>query len=214
MLNFDFDLIAASAITPPQVLRATYGLSRLLIEEGVPGDFIECGTYSGAHPAVMAHAIMEAGQTHLRQVHLFDSFQGIPMSGEKDLDWHRGDPEHRPFGPPGLAERTSAWISACSREQVERNMELWGVDPTLLVYHEGWFHDVLPVDAPGIGDIALLRLDADLHESTRVCLEYLYPKISPGGWCICDDWGLDGCREAVSPYLLLKENCPIYWRKE
>lgn len=206
-----FSRIASVALTPETSLRSTYGIARLLIDEDIPGDFVECGVYAGSHPAVMAHAVMEAGQAGRRKVHLFDSFRGIPMSGERDLDWHRGDPENRPIGPSGFAEFTSSGISACPRETVEENMRQWDVDPAVLVYHEGWFH--LTLQHAIVGSIALLRLDADLHESTRVCLEYLYPKVVPGGWCICDDWVLDGCRDAVQPYLLLSESCPVYWRK-
>jgi hypothetical protein len=46
-----------------------------------------------------------------------------------------------------------------------------------------------------------LRLDGDLHESTLVCLQNLYPKVSKGGVVIIDDWGsLVGCRVAVEQY--------------
>jgi len=193
------------------LVQSTYSLAKALIEENIPGDFVECGVYAGSHPAAMAKAIMESGQVG-RKVHLFDSFRGIPMAGPKDRDWNAGDPEGRPFGKPGVAERISSGISICTCATVVSNMDAWGIDQSILVYHKGWFHDTVSVS--GIDQIALLRLDGDLYESTRVCLEHLYPKVVSGGWCICDDWTLDGCREAVMPYLLLRESCPIYWRVE
>jgi len=206
-----WSMISAKSVTTASAVRATYNMARQLIEDDVPGDFVECGVYLGSHPAVMAHAIMEAGQVGKRKVHLFDSFQGIPMCSVKDQTWHQAQPLDRPIGVPGIAERTSSGISVASRKEVEGKMRSWKVDASILVYHAGWYHDILP--KAEIGPIALLRLDADLYESTRICMEYLYPKVVKDGWCICDDWTLDGCREAVSPYLLLNWVCPVYWRK-
>ena len=49
--------------------------------------------------------------------------------------------------------------------------------------------------------IALLRLDTDWYESTRVGLEVLYPRLSVGGVCILDDYGhWQGARQAVDEY--------------
>ena len=62
----------------------------------------------------------------------------------------------------------------------------------------GWFKDTLK-DAP-IENIAVLRLDGDLYESTIQALDALYPRLSPGGFCIIDDYNLEGCRKAVADY--------------
>jgi hypothetical protein len=48
---------------------------------------------------------------------------------------------------------------------------------------------------------AVLRLDGDMYESTIVALESLYPKVSPGGFVIVDDYGaVAGCRAAVDDF--------------
>jgi hypothetical protein len=50
--------------------------------------------------------------------------------------------------------------------------------------------------------IALLRLDTDWYESTRHELIHLYPKLTPGGILIIDDYGhWQGARKAVDEYL-------------
>ena len=47
----------------------------------------------------------------------------------------------------------------------------------------------------------MLRLDGDLYESTMDALNALYPKLSAGGYCIVDDYGvLETCRRAVHDY--------------
>ncbi len=64
---------------------------------------------------------------------------------------------------------------------------------------EGWFRDTLP-NAP-IESLAVIRLDGDLYESTTDALAALYPKLSPGGFVIVDDYGaFEPCRRAVDDY--------------
>jgi O-methyltransferase len=47
----------------------------------------------------------------------------------------------------------------------------------------------------------VLRLDGDLYESTMDALTALYPKLSPGGYAIVDDYGaIPACRQAVHDY--------------
>ena len=49
--------------------------------------------------------------------------------------------------------------------------------------------------------IALLRLDTDWYESTKIELEVLYPLLVPGGILIIDDYGhFTGARKAVDEY--------------
>jgi O-methyltransferase len=147
--------------------------------------------FAGSQAAAMARAVMESGQRRL--VHLFDSFQGIPQAGPRD--------------PEFLEAKHKPGLSTCSIEQVQQHMAEWAIDPSILRYHPGWFEDTLPGD---VGAIAVLRLDADLYESTKVAMERLYPKLSVGGWCIIDDFGLQGCREAVMEILTPG---PIYFQR-
>jgi len=185
------DNVALAALSSKETLLATYDLARNVIERGVPGDFVECGVFGGAQCAVMARAIMErpdgygpSGFDYRRRVHLFDSFEGVPAPGEHDLEW---------VHPAG--------ISLCTLEGVKQHMAEWGIPEELLVYHQGWFKDTLwqATDcqrSTWINKIAILRLDGDLYESTKVCMEHLYPLVSVGGWVIIDDFGLSGARKA------------------
>jgi O-methyltransferase len=187
----------------------TYDICRMALERGVPGDFVECGVYAGASSAIMAKAIMEhvanRGEYALsdnRRVHLFDSFAGIPLAGPEDSEL-----AHKPAGE-----------AKCSLEDVKKNMRDWGIPDELLVYHPGWFQEVLPMEMPAtlIGRldpgwrIAVLRLDGDLYRSTKVCMDYLYPLVPPGGYVIVDDFDLSGCKKAI---LEATNPAPIYFRK-
>lgn len=194
------DNVALAALSRKETLLATYDMARSVIDRGIPGDFVECGVFGGAQCAVMARAIMDLCPAWVsdyprRRVHLFDSFEGVPATGPHDIDFARGG--------------HAAGVSKCSLDAVKQHMAEWGIPDELLVYHPGWFadtmHEMFTIQqAYGVMErpqgIALLRLDADLYESTRVCMENLYPLLSPGGWLIVDDYGLDGARKAVADY--------------
>ncbi len=193
--------IGQRALSSTSTLESSYDLARLCIERGVPGDFVECGVFAGVQAAAMAKALMDLGCTD-RRVHLFDSFAGIPKAGKHDNDL-------RPLvGSGGMRE--SSGVSVCPIGDVQNHMAQWGIDPSLLVWHEGWFEDTVP--AAKIDKIALLRLDGDLYESTKVCVQHLYPNLSVGGWCIVDDWNLDGCRAAIAE--TIGHQAPVYFQKQ
>jgi macrocin-O-methyltransferase TylF-like protien len=49
--------------------------------------------------------------------------------------------------------------------------------------------------------LAVLRLDGDLYQSTMEALVVLYPRLMPGGYVIIDDYGaVEQCRQAVHDY--------------
>ncbi len=207
------DNVALAALSSRETIQATYDIASTVIRNGIPGDLVECGVYGGANSAVMARAIMDADYTLCsdnkmrrdprkaeRRVHLFDSFEGIPEGGPHDEGW---------------THKTGT--SMCTQRACRDHMVEWGVSADLLIWHPGWFEDVIPREmlaSPRSSSrpdpIALLRLDADLYESTKVCMEHLYPLVSPGGWVIADDWALPGCRKAVEEVV---SPGPIYFQR-
>jgi len=49
--------------------------------------------------------------------------------------------------------------------------------------------------------ISVLRLDTDWHDSTKMELEVLYPRLQRGGYLIIDDFGhWEGARKATKDY--------------
>lgn len=64
---------------------------------------------------------------------------------------------------------------------------------------KGWFNETLP-SAP-IERLAVLRIDADMYQSTMDALTSMYPKLSTGGYVIIDDYGAIGaCKAAVDDF--------------
>lgn len=185
--------VAQAALSSRETLEASYDLARVAIERRIPGDFVECGVFAGAQVAAMGRALLDSGDLS-RKIHLFDSFTGIPAAGPLDVEFIEA-------GHP-------AGLSACSQSQVRDNLASWGIPAEMLVWHPGLFADTMPAD---VGPIAILRLDGDLYESTKVCMEHLYPLVSRGGWVIADDYRLSGCRKAIDEAV---EIGPVFWRKE
>lgn len=169
----------------------------------IRGSLVECGVWKGGAAALMAIATMRNGGQ--RDLHLFDSFEGIPEP-RSDIDGERAVREvggaanaqgrlrvawdYRELGGPGTEHESLALLEAV------------GYDRSFVQVHKGWFQETLPRDAPSIGPIAVLHLDADWYESTRLCLTHLYDKVVPGGFIMIDDYGCyDGCRTAVDAFL-------------
>ena len=53
---------------------------------------------------------------------------------------------------------------------------------------KGWFQDTAPANKDKVGQIAILRLDGDWYESTKIPLENFYQNVSSGGCIIIDDY--------------------------
>ena len=106
-------------------------------------------------------------------------------------------------------------------EAVRSHFAAYGLLDDQVQFLEGFFSDTLPT-AP-VDQLALIRLDGDLYESTMDILNPLYPKLSKGGYCIVDDYhAFPDCRRAVDEYrakhgiteeLIPIDHIAVYWRK-
>ncbi len=160
----------------------------------LPGAFVECGVWRGGGAAMMALANL-AESAGRRVIHLFDSFEGMP------------DPSAEFDGPEAarLMEQAAEQGVACNAaapEDALRLIERIGYPAEFVRVHKGWFQDTLPAARDGIGPIALLRIDGDWYDSTRVVFEQLYHRVTPGGVIVIDDYGhFEGCRRATDEFL-------------
>lgn len=162
------------------------------------GVFCECGVAAGAQIIAMRYGAPD------KLIHAFDSFAGIPNPSNKD-DQMPGikyfiEEERLQLPNPGEQELVTTGMTAVSVEDFKKHLVDSGAGLGNLEIHEGWFEETMPDNT--VGDIALLRLDGDLYNSTYVCLKYLFPKVIKGGCVIIDDWELEGSRNAVLEYLV------------
>ena len=161
-------------------------LTEQALADSIPGDFIETGVWRGGACILMrgllaAHAVVD------RTVFVADSFEGLPKADTAAYPADEGDTHNE------YAEL------AISLETVMANFAIYGLLDSQVQFLKGWFKDTLPT--LNMHKFALIRLDGDMYESTMDALVNLYSKLSPGGFCIIDDYGaVPACKLAVQDF--------------
>jgi hypothetical protein len=194
--------------------------------EGLPGDVVECGVWNGGCVGLMAIANLDTPGPK-RRFHLFDSFEGLPQPSSHDREVIVNFEEHHPGFRLQDDDQELTAIGACaglSQPAVETFLvKKLGLTRDNFVFHVGWFQDTVPRSLDVIDKVALLRIDGDWYDSTKVCLESLYDRVVKNGIVIIDDYGtFSGCRKAVDEFLAKSGISPqiqnsdadcIYFRK-
>jgi hypothetical protein len=169
---------------------------RYLNERAIGGDIVECGVWRGG-VMLLAKALCENSPLR-RKFYLFDTFAGMSAPTEADVA-HDGRVATQLYG--GYQKPThSEWCYA-SLEDVRENFRANGLLDASVIFVKGKVEETLrePKNLPA--SIALLRLDTDFYESTKVELEVLYPRLVSGGVLIIDDYGhWQGARKATDEY--------------
>jgi len=173
-------------------------LTQAALDENIPGDFIETGVWRGGC-CILMRGILAVNGTRDRKVYVADSFAGVPPPRP---DVYPADRDLR------LDLSTELAVPLA---EVKENFRRYGLLDDQVVFVEGLFSNTLP--ALDAGPFALIRLDGDLYESTSIGLQCLYPKLSPGGFLIVDDYGvIAACRQAVDDYRTEHDiDAPINW---
>ena len=183
--GLDWPLLAHTMIGRKRMENLRFCVEDVLAN-GVPGDFIETGVWRGGACIFMRGILAARGVTD-RCVWVADSFAGLPPP---NAEKYPADSRDKLHSCPELA---------VPLETVKATFERYGLLDDKVRFLEGWFKDTLP-SAP-IEQLAVARLDGDMYESTIDALTNLYPKLSPGGYLIVDDYGaVRACRKAVSDY--------------
>jgi len=145
----------------------------------VPGAVVECGVLDGGTAALMAFGTAKSG----RNIHLFDSWEGLPEASEKDGD-------------------AKMWAGDVvgSQRRVVSIFSILKINSSRVTFHKGYFDQTF--SKAKIDQIALLHIDADFYNSVRLVLETWEPCVSPGGYIQIDDYSaFIGCKRAVDEYL-------------
>jgi hypothetical protein len=123
----------------------------------VPGDYAEVGVYRGATAKLMCDAKGE------KDIHLFDTFAGLPVSEAIDIRFHRS-------------------MFSAQEEAVRKR---------LVKYEKVHIYPgVFPGTASAIRDkqFSFVHIDVDIYQSTKDCLEFFYSRMSPCGIIISHDY--------------------------
>lgn len=164
-------------------------IARLILNLGpqVPGVIVEAGSFYGGSSAKLS---LVAGLCN-RQLAVFDSFEGMPENSEAGGASIYGRKHYFPKGS-----------HAVSLDIVKNNVSKYG-DITRVTLHKGWLKDTL---AQLREPVAVACLNVDLAQSTKDCLQFLYPLISYGGVIVSQDGHF--------PWIIELLQSDSYWQHE
>ena len=167
---------------------------RYIERAGVQGSIVECGVWRGGSMMAAALTLIDLNAAD-RDLFLYDTFTEFPEPEDRDqLAWSAVEPEE-------MYRRitTDEMFDHLPVEQVVAVLEGTGYPAARVHAIQGLVEATIPDQAPD--QISLCRLDTDWYRSTLHELEYLFPRIAPGGVLIIDDYGeFLGAREAVDEY--------------
>lgn len=179
------------AIAAPRTLVSIdrcYMLYTLLSQAlNIDGEILECGVYRGGTAAMMAHVIAEAGSA--KKLYLFDTFAGMPETDAERDTYHRaGD-----FSDTSL-DAVRAFVGF----------------PQTAIFRPG----LIPKSFAGLEaiTIAFAHIDVDIYRSIIDALEFIWPRLSRGGFVVFDDYGFDTCpgaRQAVDEFFSQTPTRPL-----
>lgn len=171
-----------TVVTPPRAWTLWQGLGQAL---NVPGAVMEAGVFQGGTARLLREVLGEKAD---RTLYLFDSFEGM-HSVTKENDRHQ----------PGDFADTS----------VESVRAVVGSEP-FIDYRKGW----IPETFAGLEgeSFCFAHIDLDLYQGVLDTLTFVYPRLSPGGIIVLDDYGFASCpgaRRAVEQFFADKLERPL-----
>lgn len=165
-----------------------------VLEKPIAGDFVEAGVWKGAN-GIIARKLFDAAGDSTRTVWCLDSYSWLPPPSK--LYEHDRDDRHHTYVKknPVLAASLSNVVNIYNRFGIDVNN---ASQRTKLV--KGFFNETAPVVARQLDQIAILRLDGDMYQSTWEVLIAMYEKVTKRGYVIIDDYGLSGAKAATDDF--------------
>lgn len=154
------------------------------------GDIVECGVWKGGMSIFLSKIFNN------KNMWVCDSFEGCQ------------DPQNGKYSFPG--ERHAKGLYAIDLETVKNNFKLFGaLDEPRVSFLQGYVKDTLEPSICPIQKISLLRIDVDSYSATLEVLDYLYPKVVPGGLIIFDDSCLNESKLAITHFIEREPNIEL-----
>lgn len=202
-LDFDeatvsiFHTVQPFTMTSPERVHALVAAVRYVVQNKIPGDFVECGVWKGGSAMAMVEVLLQFGEIQ-RDIYLYDTFTGMVAPTPKDVSF-TGEVARQIFEQTKTSEDASDWCYA-PMDEVRRNVFGTGYPKEKFHFVQGKVEETIPESVPN--RIALLRLDTDWYESTRHEMVHLFPRLAPYGILIIDDYGCwKGAQQAVDEYI-------------
>jgi predicted O-methyltransferase YrrM len=180
-------------LTPTKMERIERALAEL-DRDRVPGGLLETGVALGGSAIVIAQ---HAGD---REFDGYDVFGLIPPPGQEDTeDVHARYAEIASGTSDGIGGDDYYGYRTDLYDEVVAVFERYGLPLNeRRRLHQGLFEDTLHPTGP----VAFAHIDCDWHDPVLLCLQRIYPHLSPGGYLVLDDYfHYGGARKAVDTFL-------------
>ncbi len=143
--------------------------------KNLPGDIAEIGVWKGATSRLICEVKGE------KNLHLFDTFEGLPKTNDNDLFVKKG------------------WLENTSLESVKNYLS----DFKNIHFLKG----VFPETAGPISDkkFSFVHLDTNLYQSTLDALDFFWPRMVVGGRIVSHDYNtnsMPGIKQAFSEFFM------------
>ena len=180
---------------------------RYIEERKIEGSIVEAGVWRGGS-VIAAIKVLESQKSFNRDVYLYDTFEGMTKPSKFDrrandsesalkLKWKASSEILKQKGYEGGV------AAAATIEDVQNGINLIDYPSDKIHFIKGKVEDTLYELKNLPSKIALLRLDTDWYESTKVELEILWPLLSSKAVLILDDYDYwEGNKKAVDEYFL------------
>lgn len=157
------------------------------------GDVMECGVWRGGSAKLIYESIYRNATG--KRLHLFDSFEGM-----REIDAAQDRHEAGDFKDTSL-DLVKGFVMGSATA---------GDSESTVAFHKGW----IPESFAGLDDLKLCfaHIDLDLYQSILDTLAFVYPRLSPRGVIVFDDYGFASCsgaRKAVDEYFADKPESPF-----
>ncbi len=178
--------VAAHTLVSEERCYVLYSLAKQAL--ALNGEFWECGVYKGGTAILFSKLLREHGNSRAAQLHLFDTFAGMPETDAEKDRHHRGD------------------FSETSLQAVQQRVP----HSERVAFHAG----VIPQTFAGMENsrLAFAHVDVDIYHAVRDCCAFIYPRLLPGGFMVFDDYGFPSCpgaRQAVDEFFRDKPEVPL-----
>jgi O-methyltransferase len=186
------DIVSKNTMCSKPRIRSLASALEQVITNNIAGDFVECGTWRGGLGALILDSVVNKSKD--KKLYIYDTFEGMPKPSEQDDQ--RAVEEYAKM----CDGEYSDWCRA-GQDAVKHTLSHVCEDyQDYCVFVQGMVETTLDQTVPDT--IALCRVDTDWYESTKKEFEVLYPRLSPGGIFIVDDYtDWKGCKKATDEYL-------------
>lgn len=176
-----------------------------ILDNNISGCLVECGVEYGRMEIIWINELLR--HNTFRDIYMFDTFSGLTRPTINDYACDTGPVFYQnnnsviqEWENKKINEYVNGWCF-CSLDKLIHNLNKTNYPCKYLHYIIGDVCETLENEINIPENIAILRLDTDWYESSKIELIKLFPNVVKGGIVIFDDYYYwNGQRQATNEY--------------